>query len=75
MKKWIIWITWNFSCIEKNQLAEILTERIQEEVTCCQAYYMNEQQKQRRKDNLMEVIHSINDQLRTQIWQWIAMKS
>ena len=46
-------------------MGQILTEQIQEEVTCCQAYYMNEQQKQRRKDNLMKVIHSINDQLRT----------
>ena len=58
-------ITLNFSCIENNQLEKILTERIQEEVTCCQDYGRNEQQKQRRKDNLMKVINSINDQLRT----------
>ena len=58
-------ITLNFSCIENNQLEKILSERIQEEVTCCQDHDRNEQQKQRRKDNLMQVIHSINDQLRT----------
>ena len=54
LKKLIIWITWNFSCIEKNQFGEIFTERIQEEATCYQAYYMNEQQKQRRKDNTLD---------------------
>ena len=43
-------------------MEKILSERIQEEVTCCQDHDRNEQQKQRRKDNLMRVIHSINDQ-------------
>ena len=38
------------------------TERIHEEVTCCQDHDINEKQKKRRKDNLMKVIHSINDQ-------------
>ena len=54
--------TLNFSRIEENQLWENLTKRIQEEVTCCQDHDRNEQQKQRRKDNLMKVINSINDQ-------------